>query len=229
MEEILASIRRIISDDDKPDDAAPEEGAAPEQKSADEPKAESEAEEVAEEASGDDADIFDLTEIVPEKDEQADEDEAKADAEEEDDAAEASDADADSNGLEDFDGDLDFVDPEDDAEEVEVEEIAAEAPEEVVSILAEPEPEEAEVEQPAVAVFATSELLSGDAGAASSSAFKALAETLIARKGSSRTVEDLLGDLLRPMLKSWLDEKLPALAERLVRDEIERIARRGGR
>jgi cell pole-organizing protein PopZ len=32
--------------------------------------------------------------------------------------------------------------------------------------------------------------------------------------------------MLRPMLKSWLDENLPRLVERLVRAEIERVARR---
>ena len=35
-------------------------------------------------------------------------------------------------------------------------------------------------------------------------------------------------EILRPMLKSWLDENLPSLVERLVRAEIQRVAR-GGR
>jgi cell pole-organizing protein PopZ len=34
--------------------------------------------------------------------------------------------------------------------------------------------------------------------------------------------------MMRPMLKTWLDDNLPALVERLVRTEIERVAR-GGR
>jgi len=34
--------------------------------------------------------------------------------------------------------------------------------------------------------------------------------------------------MLRPMLKSWLDDNLPSLVERLVRSEIERVSR-GGR
>jgi uncharacterized protein len=34
-------------------------------------------------------------------------------------------------------------------------------------------------------------------------------------------------DLLRGMLKQWLDDNLPALVESLVREEIERVARRG--
>ena len=36
-------------------------------------------------------------------------------------------------------------------------------------------------------------------------------------------------DMLRPMLKAWLDDNLPPLVERLVRAEIERVARRRGR
>jgi len=32
-------------------------------------------------------------------------------------------------------------------------------------------------------------------------------------------------EILRPMLKAWLDEHLPSLVERLVRAEIQRVAR----
>lgn len=34
-------------------------------------------------------------------------------------------------------------------------------------------------------------------------------------------------EMLRPMLKTWLDENLPRVVEGLVRQEIERITRRG--
>ena len=44
--------------------------------------------------------------------------------------------------------------------------------------------------------------------------------------GGGRTVEDLVRDLLRPMLKEWLDARLPGLVETVVREEIERIVRR---
>lgn len=40
-------------------------------------------------------------------------------------------------------------------------------------------------------------------------------------------IQDMMSDLLRPMLKGWLDEHLPALVERLVQAEIERL--HGGR
>jgi uncharacterized protein len=43
-----------------------------------------------------------------------------------------------------------------------------------------------------------------------------------------RRVEEMTRELLRPMMKVWLDENLPSLVERLVRAEIQRIAR-GGR
>jgi cell pole-organizing protein PopZ len=42
---------------------------------------------------------------------------------------------------------------------------------------------------------------------------------------SSQAVESVARDLLRPMLKEWLDDNLPALVERLVRAEIERVSR----
>jgi cell pole-organizing protein PopZ len=41
----------------------------------------------------------------------------------------------------------------------------------------------------------------------------------------SRTMEEFVEDMLRPMLQSWLDENLPGLVERLVRQEIERVSR----
>jgi len=49
----------------------------------------------------------------------------------------------------------------------------------------------------------------------------------MARATGDRGLEDMTRDLLRGMLKTWLDDNLPDLVERLVRDEIERVARRG--
>ena len=42
---------------------------------------------------------------------------------------------------------------------------------------------------------------------------------------NARTLEDLVREMLRPMLKSWLDDNLPGMVERLVRAEIERVSR----
>jgi uncharacterized protein len=69
-------------------------------------------------------------------------------------------------------------------------------------------------------------LLSTPAAAAVDSAFNALAHTVQVRDG--RTLEDFISELLRPMLKTWLDENLPAMVERLVRAEIERVSRGRG-
>jgi cell pole-organizing protein PopZ len=45
--------------------------------------------------------------------------------------------------------------------------------------------------------------------------------------GSGVTLEGLMRDMLRPMLKQWLDENLPAVVERMVEKEIARISRGG--
>jgi hypothetical protein len=66
-------------------------------------------------------------------------------------------------------------------------------------------------------------LLSESTNAAVASAFGALTSTIITQ--NARTLEDLVKDMLRPMLKGWLDENLPALVERLVKAEIERVTR----
>ena len=55
------------------------------------------------------------------------------------------------------------------------------------------------------------------------SARNALAQTVLVE--NVRTLEDLVREMLRPMLRSWLDDNLPTLVERLVLVEIERIAR----
>ncbi len=70
----------------------------------------------------------------------------------------------------------------------------------------------------------TDTLLSSAANASVSDAFTRLGSTIMPTQ--PQTLEDLMKDLLRPMLKAWLDDNLPALVERLVQAEIERIARR---
>lgn len=66
-------------------------------------------------------------------------------------------------------------------------------------------------------------LISSATSAAIDSAFNALAETVLVQ--NARTLEDLVREMLRPMLKVWLDDNLPGLVERLVRAEIERVSR----
>ncbi len=70
-------------------------------------------------------------------------------------------------------------------------------------------------------------LMSNATSAAVDSAFNALAQTVLVH--NARTLEDLVREMLRPMLKVWLDDNLPGMVERLVRAEIERVSRgRGG-
>jgi hypothetical protein len=44
--------------------------------------------------------------------------------------------------------------------------------------------------------------------------------------GGGPTVEDILKDLLRPILRDWLDQNLPPMVERMVQREIEKMVRR---
>ncbi len=69
-------------------------------------------------------------------------------------------------------------------------------------------------------------LLSAEADREIATSFQALSASLTAP--DPQKIEAMTRDLLRSMLKSWLDENLPALVERLVKAEIQRVAR-GGR
>ena len=57
-------------------------------------------------------------------------------------------------------------------------------------------------------------------------AFNTLAAMRLA--DNSDDLLDLARDMIRPLLRSWLDDNLPGMVERMVRAEIERVAR-GGR
>ena len=66
-------------------------------------------------------------------------------------------------------------------------------------------------------------LTSLEASRAVTAAFEALSATVAARM--AEIAEGMVREMLRPMLKAWLDENLPSVVERLVRAEIERLAR----
>lgn len=70
-------------------------------------------------------------------------------------------------------------------------------------------------------------LLSNVVSASVSEAFGKLNSVMLPAQGvaQAKSVEDLMTELLRPMLKAWLDENLPGLVERLVQAEIERVTR----
>ena len=67
------------------------------------------------------------------------------------------------------------------------------------------------------------QILSRSTVSAVESAFNSLANTVFSN--NARTLEDLVKEMLRPMLKSWLDDNLPGLVERIVKAEIERVSR----
>jgi cell pole-organizing protein PopZ len=75
-------------------------------------------------------------------------------------------------------------------------------------------------ENPSVA---PTQILSRSTVSAVESAFNSLANTVLSN--NARTLEDLVKEMLRPMLKSWLDDNLPGLVERIVKIEIERVSR----
>lgn len=72
-----------------------------------------------------------------------------------------------------------------------------------------------------------SSLMSREAGAEVAAAFDDLARAI--RDGQMQSMEEMAREMLRPMLQDWLDDNLPRLVERLVREEIERVARGGRR
>jgi len=92
-----------------------------------------------------------------------------------------------------------------------------------------PEPAPAAAEaapKPEPAAAEAGPLLSDQADQAVSAAFDALSTSLALQ--SSELAENVAREILRPLLKTWLDENLPSMVERLVRAEIQRVAR-GGR
>ena len=66
------------------------------------------------------------------------------------------------------------------------------------------------------------ELLSREATTAIDTAFNTLAQTV---KKHEPSLEDVVRETLRPLLKSWLAQNLPSLVKRMVQAEIERVAR----
>ena len=116
---------------------------------------------------------------------------------------------------------------------LELTEVVEDIPNRLVADAAEPEPEpEPEVEPiPTPSVAESFErLVTGAAAAQTASQFTSLAraaepDPLYGLRGG-RTVEEICVDLLRPMLREWLDANLPGIVERLVEREIRYLSRR---
>ena len=90
----------------------------------------------------------------------------------------------------------------------------------------EPPPRAAPPPMPPMPPMPEQPIISSATAAAVDSAFNALAHTVLVQ--NAKTLEDLVKEMLRPMLQHWLDNNLPTLVERLVRQEIERVARGRG-
>jgi cell pole-organizing protein PopZ len=88
-----------------------------------------------------------------------------------------------------------------------------------------PAPPAPPMEEPRRSARAPAEgsLMSSSTSAAVDAAFNTLAHTVLTQ--NARTLEDLVTEMMRPMLKAWLDDNLPGLVERVVRAEIERVSR----
>ncbi|WP_312403215.1 PopZ family protein [Rhizobium sp.] len=105
---------------------------------------------------------------------------------------------------------------------------AISAPEAIKSDHIKPEPfvpteVRPQVVQSGASIATMAGLLSETAGAQVAKSFGELAEVFDGLE--RRSVEDMAQEMLRPMLQEWLDDNLPTLVERLVREEIERVAR----
>jgi len=186
MEEILASIRRIISEEEP----------------AEENKAEASPDEQ------DSEDVLELTEIAEEAPEEV---------------ASIPDPPEETEEEIDFDSPL--------AERKDYLELREEAG------IPEEEPEEAELpaelpvmEPPPVLTVGNSLIGKESAGSATGSLASLVAAVDRAQGGAllsdaNRTIEDLVKEVMRPMIREWLDENLPGLVDRLVRREIERLSR----
>jgi len=218
MEEILSSIRRIISDDtddtssDEEVKAVEPEAEIPAVDTVAEPEPEVEAEveaveEVPAVVEDEEDDIFELTNVV-EIDDPAPEETPVLD---EPDMAEFDVEVADSGA--DIADDIEFVSVDTDEPEI--------------LELPEPEPEPEPVIETPVATEVADRLVSDGVGVATAASFGDLANTLLSRGNNATTVEELVQEMLRPLLRDWLDANLPNLVEKLVSEEIERIARRG--
>lgn len=88
-----------------------------------------------------------------------------------------------------------------------------------------------EVQQPAApepvqdSADSRSGIVSEATGRQVAASFGELTEAFAASR--RRSFDEIAEEMMRPMLQDWLDNNLPTLVEKLVREEIERVARGG--
>lgn len=87
----------------------------------------------------------------------------------------------------------------------------------------EPGPSHREQARQADATHVRPAIVSEHTGRQVAAAFGELSDAFASR--SKKTFDEMAEEMLRPMLQDWLDNNLPTLVERLVREEIERVAR----
>jgi len=85
---------------------------------------------------------------------------------------------------------------------------------------------------PRMALDDASGLIAPAAAAAAAASVGSLLRAVSSERGAQvyrggPSIEDLVREEIRPILKDWLDNHLPPLVERLVRAEIERVVNRG--
>ncbi|MCB1562389.1 MAG: DUF2497 domain-containing protein [Alphaproteobacteria bacterium] len=183
IEEILASIRQIISDDDEEEAGVPDEpqdDIPAEPEPAPEPDTSAEAED----------DIVELTDKVDEEPEPVAEPESV---------------------------EIDMRDPEEEAFESE--------PESEVVPEPTPEPEPESQIKAAPVEEDLESILTGNAENAAYEGFAELARKTAVEHGGI-TLEEIVRTELKPLLRGWLDKNLPSMIERLVQEELERVAKR---
>ncbi|WP_425287388.1 DUF2497 domain-containing protein [Paramesorhizobium deserti] len=86
-------------------------------------------------------------------------------------------------------------------------------------------PDAARGDAPRPAVAPASPIISQATGRQVAAAFEDLSAVM--RAEQRRSFDEMAEEMLRPMLQEWLDNNLPGLVERLVREEIERVVRAG--
>ena len=196
MEEILASIRKIISEDE------PREGDGAQEELADGDEALAEADDEDDEAP------LDLTQLVGEDGNVVDL-EAQREAQPEPPPETAGEAEPE---------------PEPGSE--------AEHEFELEAVEREPEPEPAGP-PPSPVADGLEGLVAAETATSATSAMSLLTEVLDSNgrgdstpAGADMTLATLVRETLKPHLKAWLDENLPGLVERIVREEIKKMVKR---
>ena len=98
-------------------------------------------------------------------------------------------------------------------------------PEEEPEPVFEPEPEYSPSTREAI----PSDILSSSAQSAAMGSMAKLVNKMpinSSRSYDGVTLEDIVREMLHPMLREWMDDNLPPMVERIVQKEIEKMARR---